>query len=291
MVFTGRHAEHNGPPGVRLLTGRTRPQPAQVSRLAGSVTRQCGHSGRPCSSRIATCWTDPHRAHGWKPDLATQLRQHHWPPIRRFRCSIRPQRGAGGMNDRLRACVAKPVDQPQHRGNRRLRADSCEEGGPVLQDPGQRLPLPGPRHRRPHGRSHHLGAQRRVSAGDDLDDQTDRIAASSGRALGAPGLPVPVTAVDTPDLPAGRARFPDRPQTPQYQSSPRRWKVRSCLPQSARAGAAMAAAPTLRKPMSRSATARGAETARRRALPGCPAGPARDGGAWRGRPRFLVPPS
>ena len=42
-------------PGARTLTGRRRPQPAQVSWLAGSVIRQCGHSGWPCSSRAAAC--------------------------------------------------------------------------------------------------------------------------------------------------------------------------------------------------------------------------------------------
>jgi hypothetical protein len=83
IVFTGRHISHSGPSGVRVLTGLRRAHPAQVSRLAGSVIRQYGHNGRPCSSRAAASRTAPHRAQGCARDRATQLRQHHSPSIRR----------------------------------------------------------------------------------------------------------------------------------------------------------------------------------------------------------------
>jgi hypothetical protein len=82
-IFQGRQFSHSGPAGVRVLTGRRRPHPAHSSWLAGSVIRQFGHSGRPCSSRVAASRTVPHRAHGWARVLATQLRQHHSPSIRR----------------------------------------------------------------------------------------------------------------------------------------------------------------------------------------------------------------
>jgi hypothetical protein len=48
------------------------------------------------------------------------------------------------------------------------------------------------------------------------------------------------------------------PQTLQYQSSPRRWKLRRRLPHPAQAGGEMFTAPTLRREIRRSATARGA---------------------------------
>jgi len=53
-IFPGTQFAHSGPPGARTLTGRRRPQPAQVSWLAGSVIRHWEHSGWPCSSRAAT---------------------------------------------------------------------------------------------------------------------------------------------------------------------------------------------------------------------------------------------
>jgi len=52
----------------------------------GRVGDQAMRAQRPLrSSRTATCCTAPHRAHGWKRDLATQLRQHQRPSIRRCR--------------------------------------------------------------------------------------------------------------------------------------------------------------------------------------------------------------
>ena len=67
----------------RTLTLRFRPHWAHSSRLAGSLTRQLGQIGCPFSSRAAGSRTVPHRAHRRALVLATQLRQHHSPPIRR----------------------------------------------------------------------------------------------------------------------------------------------------------------------------------------------------------------
>ena len=63
-IFCGTQVGQTGPPGMRMLTGRRRPQRAHRSRLAGSVTRQCGQTGRPCSSRAAGSRTVPHRPQG-----------------------------------------------------------------------------------------------------------------------------------------------------------------------------------------------------------------------------------
>ena len=48
------------------------------------------------------------------------------------------------------------------------------------------------------------------------------------------------------------------PQTPQYQSSPRRWKLRSCLSQLAHLGGEMPGAPVSDRATSKSPTTRGA---------------------------------
>jgi len=44
-MVSGRQLGQSGPAGVRVLTGRRRPQEMQVSWLAGSVIKQCGHRG------------------------------------------------------------------------------------------------------------------------------------------------------------------------------------------------------------------------------------------------------
>ncbi len=93
---TGRQPGHTGPPGARTATGRRRPHLLQSSWLAGSVIRQCGHNGRPCSSRVAASRTAPQREHGRARDLAVQLRHSHCPPTGRCRWITRPQPGQAG---------------------------------------------------------------------------------------------------------------------------------------------------------------------------------------------------
>lgn len=106
MIATGRQVGHSGPSGVRRWTRRLRPQPRHVSWLAGSVTRQLGHSGCPCSSRTAASRMAPHREQGWARDLATQLRQCHCPSSRRCSRMIRWHRGQAG-----RVMVCAPASQ------------------------------------------------------------------------------------------------------------------------------------------------------------------------------------
>ena len=82
-VCQGRQVGQSGPSAVRTLTLRFRPHWAHSSRLAGSLTRQLGQTGWPCSSRAAGSRIVPQRAHCRVLVLATQLRQHHSPSIRR----------------------------------------------------------------------------------------------------------------------------------------------------------------------------------------------------------------
>lgn len=51
QVEVGREGqlEQSGPSGVRVFTTLRLPQLTQVSRFAGSLTRQFGHSGRPAA--------------------------------------------------------------------------------------------------------------------------------------------------------------------------------------------------------------------------------------------------
>jgi hypothetical protein len=53
-----------GPSAARTATRLRRPHRVQSSRLAGSFTRQFGHSGPPSASRAAGSLTAPQREHG-----------------------------------------------------------------------------------------------------------------------------------------------------------------------------------------------------------------------------------
>ncbi len=98
QVATGKlgQAAQSGPSAVRVLTGRRRPQLTQLSKLAGSATRQLGQSGRPCSSRVAGSRSAPQRAQGWALAFAMQLRQTLSPPSGLDRRTTRWQRGQAG---------------------------------------------------------------------------------------------------------------------------------------------------------------------------------------------------
>ena len=95
-IFRGTQVGQTGPPDVRVLTGLRRPQRAHRSRLAGSVLRQCGQSGRPCSSRAAGSRTVPHLPHGTALARAQQARQIRSPSRSLLSVTTRPQRGQAG---------------------------------------------------------------------------------------------------------------------------------------------------------------------------------------------------
>ena len=176
--MTGAQAGHKGPSAERTLTGQRRLHPVQISWLAGSVTRQCGHNGRPCSSRIATCWTAPHRAHGWKRDLATQLRHDHCPPIRRCRLMTRPHRGHGGRTILVAPASHSSLISLSTDGTGARGARSGEQPGLVLQCPGELTALPGPCSRRRHRGGHERGRQRWIDGRHDVHHDLGRVLAA-----------------------------------------------------------------------------------------------------------------
>lgn len=197
------------PSGVRTLTGRRCAQPTQVSWLAGSVIRQYGHNGRPCSSRMAASRTTPHREQGSALDLATQLRHSRTPSRGLTSVIIRRQCGQGGRT----TLVAPPSQSlsisrstegpaPQRRAG--------EQFGPVLQRPRELIALPGLGHRRVHRSDDDCGRQGRIDRRDDLHHDAHRVVAVVGRTPRASGLPMPVATVHPPGLPAARARLTPR---------------------------------------------------------------------------------
>ena len=256
--MTGAQAGHKGPSAERTLTGRRRLHPVQISWLAGSVTRQCGHNGRPCSSRIATCWTAPHRAHSWKRDLATQLRHDHCPPIRRCRPMTRPHPGHGG-----RTILVAPASQSSLIS---LSTDGTGAQAPApvsspgwscsAQASGRRCPAP--------------AAAAVIAADTSAAGSAGSMAATTFITISAGSWPPPgghcahrgcssrsrdATLRVFPQTAQGRRTGP---QTLQYQSCPRRCMVRRSLPHPVQAGGDTARAPALRSAISSSPTARGA---------------------------------
>ncbi|ARZ66742.1 hypothetical protein SMD11_1078 [Streptomyces albireticuli] len=125
----GRQFGQIGPSAVRELTMRDFPQTMQVSRLAGSVIRQVGHSGRPWSSRVAGSRRAPQRTHSSMRDLAMQLRQTRCPSSGLSMRTTRWQRGQDGrtipgtpascrrsMNLRMARCGARCPSPVSRRG-------------------------------------------------------------------------------------------------------------------------------------------------------------------------------
>ena len=205
----GTHLPQSGPSGVRTCTGRRRPHSTQVSWLVGSVIRQCAHSGRPCSSRVAASRTAPHRPQGWARDFAVQSRHSHFPSIRLCRWTIRPQRGQGGG----RSCSLR-----SRTGYRSAAARSCrgvgagagEQLGPVLQRPSKPKAVPGPRGRLPYGCGGDVRRQGRVGGGYHVDRALERVTPIVGRTRHAAWFSVAVARVDRADSAALAAGFADR---------------------------------------------------------------------------------
>ena len=108
------------------------------------------------------------------------------------------------------------------------------------------MALPDSGHRRGHRGDHRLG---RGSVGSTpvttSTIELGRVLTVVGRALLAPRLSIPVAGCVTRDRAADRARLAPGPQTAQYQSSPRRCRVRSALPHVAQTGEEILIAPSL----------------------------------------------
>ena len=95
-IGKGGQVRQIGPSGVRRLTGRRRPQLRQTSRLSGSVIKQFGHNGRPCSSRVAGSRRAPQREHSSMREWAMQVRQTRCPSSGLSIRTTRWQRGQAG---------------------------------------------------------------------------------------------------------------------------------------------------------------------------------------------------
>ena len=280
----------SGPSGVRTPTGRRRPQSMQVSWLAGSVIRQFGHSGRPCSSRAGGLADRAAAERRAGPGiLATQLRHSHCPSMRRCRRMTRSQRGTGRADDRLCA-----------RRRRAGRSAAARTGtgasapAPVSRSGRSSTPRPVAAAVRRWARPPCTAAVDRLRADagstpvDDVDDD-DRPGRGRRRAGSWPhrGRPVPVTEATGRALAAGGAGF--GPAAADARStSPDRGvgRVRSCLPHSAQTGGEIVVAPARRSAISRSADRAGRRGPAVGAAPRAgPAGPGRGGVAWPGRRR------
>ena len=142
---SGTAARAQRPVGVRTLTGRRRPQPTQVSWLAGSVIRQLEHSGWPVLV-----------AGGGLADRSAPragLGRGTWPRSC-GRAAARRSAGcrrddpaaarAGGRTIPVAPASHEHADQPQHRRDGCLGAGAGEQPGLILQRPGQPAALPGP---------------------------------------------------------------------------------------------------------------------------------------------------
>ena len=160
ITLADRQLGHSGPSGVRMLTGRRRAQPRQVSRLDASVLRQCGHSGLPCLSQVAGSRCMPQREQAWARDLARQLRQTQAQSRVLLSVMTRPLCGQGGRvtrpdpaamsasiersTEETGACAPAPVSS-----SGRSCSDLAES--PAMPQPA-RTPSPpahsGPRHQR-----------------------------------------------------------------------------------------------------------------------------------------------
>ena len=187
------------------------------------------------------------------------------------------------MHHRLGAGVTEPVDQPQDRRDGRFAPVPGEQAGTVLQHPGELQPPPG------------LGtadttAAATVPAGSDGSTPATTSAIRATGSQPSPGghwwqrgLPSRSRLLTGRVSPQAAHGSRTGPQTPQYQSSPRRCWVRSALPHSAHAGGETAVAPALTSAISKSPTARGAGDR--------PSGEQRAGDQCLGEPALLGPPS
>ena len=100
----GGQVAQSGPCALRVLTGRRRPQLTQVSRLAGSATRQLGQTGRRCSSRVAGSRIVPQRTQRSTLAFARQLRQTRSPSRGLEMRTPRWQRGQEGRRTPVTPC-------------------------------------------------------------------------------------------------------------------------------------------------------------------------------------------
>ena len=155
---------------------RDSPQTMQVSRFAGSLTRQLGHSGRPWASRVAGSRRAPQRTHSSKRDLAMQLRQTRCPSSGLSMRTTRRQRGQAGRTIPATPAVVQQVDEPQDGAMRRQIALPGQQPGVVLQGPDHSLAIVGTVGCRPaEGFGDRVTVGARGDRGDQFVDDGDGI--------------------------------------------------------------------------------------------------------------------
>ncbi len=234
--FQGRQVAQVGPSVVRTLTGRRRSQTMQVSWLAGSVTRHEGHKGSPMliagpglSDGATSC-----TRFGTGFGHAVSAETHAVPGFDQRDHSSAV--GAWRPDDVRGPGITEPLDEAQHRRDPRLGAGTGEQFGPLGQSPGQLLALTGIGHRIVQGSDHDVSTQCWI------DPVTTSITTSVGSRpspgghwshRGRPSRSRNVTGRVLPQAVQGSRTGP---HTPQYQSSPRRCRVRSALLQLAQTG-------------------------------------------------------
>ncbi|MGB8020290.1 MAG: hypothetical protein WCF04_03600 [Candidatus Nanopelagicales bacterium] len=258
LVVVGRHDGHVGPFGVRTLTRRVRPHPVQVSRLAGSVTRQFAQSGCPSGSRVATSRWAPQREQVTALDLARQLRQSRTPPRGRTSLMTRPQWGHAGA-------VMTPVPVPV-----RASISRSTEGT------GAHAPFPVSR----SGRSWQAQASFVRSLARGVTASTATVIATGSMPGSSPvitsmrirvaarpsvlvqgwhrGRPARSRLLTIAVAPQAEHRARGAPQPVQNQSCPRRAITFSGFAQPAQTGAWILVSPAARRAISKSPTTRGA---------------------------------
>jgi hypothetical protein len=103
---SGGQQGQSGPSGLRVFTGRRRPQFTQTSRLTGSLIMQFAQTGRPWPSLVTGSRTAPQRPHGSARECAMQVRQTRTPSRGLSMRTMRPQRPHDG-----RTMPATPASQ------------------------------------------------------------------------------------------------------------------------------------------------------------------------------------
>src|SRR5256886_8522184 len=179
------------------------------SRLLGSLTKQLGHNGLPCSSRVAGSRTAAQRLQGTALAFAAQLRQIRSPSRSLLNTTTRAQRGQAGRLMPVApaahsasisrstigngACAPSPVSSPGawSMAHASLCSGRFDDGG---------------RDRR----RDRVGTQPRIQTGDDLDQDPARVTLVVIRALIAPWSAVSVAEGDVPLLPTRGARLRTR---------------------------------------------------------------------------------
>jgi hypothetical protein len=201
-MFRGVQAGQTGPSGVRVLTGLRRPQRAHCSRLAGSVLRQCGQTGRPCSSRAAGSRAVPHRPHGTARARAQQPRQTRSPSTILLSATIRPHRGQEGRRIWVAPASQSASTSLSTMGNGASAPPPASSAGDSCSAHASFCRCAGLTTVASSTGCHGVRGQTRVGRGDDFDEHLAGVSGALAGALAAARPAMPVPGGDLPHVPA-----------------------------------------------------------------------------------------